>query len=230
MVPDIRQELPDAHAPGAGQKADAHPAVLMRAARAVAVGRVVGEVQRVVQVRRQLRTEWPNWQRPVSLAISAGHGVHVSAGASVTLSPTPGGRRRTSGRLSAATASAADAPEREPLLAPEEGGRPLRVVFDPDAQANIDAAVDDFFRDQLGPAIRDDAFRLCPKRTGDLADSIEDHVEGRTLIVSASGSDERFYAVYVELGHRIVAWGHPTGRVQPPSPFLRPALYAQRAA
>lgn len=106
----------------------------------------------------------------------------------------------------------------------------MRIEFDPRLGENLAEATDALFRDHLGPAIRDDAKRFCPKRTGTLADSIEDHLDGHTLIVSATGSDERYYAAYVELGHRIVAWGHKTGRVQPPQPFLRPALYQQRAA
>lgn len=32
------------------------------------------------------------------------------------------------------------------------------------------------------------------------------------------------YAVYVHEGHRIVAWGHDTGRYAPPRPFLRRAI------
>lgn len=108
----------------------------------------------------------------------------------------------------------------------------MRIQWDPDAQAHIDAAIAAFFMDELGPAIRDDAKRLCPKRTGSLADSIERHVEGLTLIVSASGSQDRDYALYVESGHRIY---HPSTKtagpdVKTPSPFLRPALYQQRAA
>lgn len=107
----------------------------------------------------------------------------------------------------------------------------MRIVFEADAQAHIDDAIAAFFMDTLGPAIRDDAYRFCPKRNGDLARSLERHLEGpRRLIVSATGSEEREYAAFVELGHRIVAWGHETGRVQPPEPFLRPALYQERAA
>jgi len=106
----------------------------------------------------------------------------------------------------------------------------MRIVFEPDAQEHIAAAVDRFFMDTLGPAIRDDAKRFCPKRTGALAESIERHLEGLTLIVSATGSHEREYAAFVELGHRIVAYGHQTGRVKAPSPYLRPALYQERAA
>ena len=106
----------------------------------------------------------------------------------------------------------------------------MRIEFDPSMGEHINAATDALFRDHLGPAIREDARRYCPKATGTLADSIEDHLEGHTLIVSATGSDERWYAAYVELGSRIVAWGHKTGRVRPPQPFLRPALYTERAA
>jgi hypothetical protein len=103
------------------------------------------------------------------------------------------------------------------------------VIMDPDWQEHVFAAVDEYFLDDLGPRIRDLAKIKCPKRSGALADSIEDHLEGHTLIVSATGSDERTYAAYVELGHRIVAWGNATGRVQPPSPYLRPALFEAAA-
>jgi hypothetical protein len=63
---------------------------------------------------------------------------------------------------------------------------------------------------------------------GALLDSIEFHLAGHSLIVGASGSADRSYAAYVELGHRIVAWSHDTGRSKPPQPFLRPALYTVR--
>jgi hypothetical protein len=36
------------------------------------------------------------------------------------------------------------------------------------------------------------------------------------------------YAAPVEEGHRIVAWGHETGKFQPPQPYLKPALYRRR--
>lgn len=95
-------------------------------------------------------------------------------------------------------------------------------------QEHVSGSTDDLFREKLGPDIRDDAKRYCPKRSGSLADSIEDHLEGHNLIVSGTGSDERSYCAFVELGHRIVAYGHDTGRVKAPEPFLRPALYQQR--
>lgn len=104
----------------------------------------------------------------------------------------------------------------------------MRIEIDPAAHAHIQDAVDAFLRDRLGPAIAADAKRFCPKRTGDLADSIEHHLEGGKLVITASGSASRDYAAYVEMGHRIVAWGHRTGRVQPPSPYLRPALFQTR--
>lgn len=108
----------------------------------------------------------------------------------------------------------------------------MRIEFDPDASAHIAEAIDAFFLDVLGPAIRDDAKRFCPKRTGALADSIERHLEEHALIVSATGSPDRDYAVYLELGHRIY---HPSTKtagpdVVAPQPYLRPALYQERAA
>ena len=100
----------------------------------------------------------------------------------------------------------------------------------PDWREQLAAAVDQLFAEKLGPAIREDAFRYCPKRTGDLANSIEDHLDGHTLIVSATGSDDRSYAAYVEWSHRIVA-GSPravTDRKTHSEPFLRPALFQTR--
>lgn len=102
-----------------------------------------------------------------------------------------------------------------------------RVELASDLDEYLAGITDEYFDTRLGPKIRDDAKRYCPKRTGDLADSIEKHLDGHTLIVSATGSEERSYAAWVELGHRIY---HPsTGTagpdVVPPEPFLRPALY-----
>lgn len=85
--------------------------------------------------------------------------------------------------------------------------------------------------ERLGPDIAADARRYAPERTGALKESIEHHMEGDTLIVSATGGDGgRTYAVFLELGHRVY---HPstgiTGpEVVPPHPFLRPALYTER--
>ena len=100
----------------------------------------------------------------------------------------------------------------------------------PDWQGQLSAAIDEPFAEKLGPAIRDDAKRYCPKRTGDLANSIEYHLDGHTLIISATGSDDRDYATYVEMGHRIVAGSPPavTNRKTLSQPFLRPAIYKTR--
>lgn len=79
---------------------------------------------------------------------------------------------------------------------------------------------------KLGAVIAADAARYAPKRTGELAGSIHPVVEGTTVRIVASAP----YAAYVEEGHRIVAWGHNTGKIEPPEPFLRPALYQERGA
>jgi hypothetical protein len=105
-----------------------------------------------------------------------------------------------------------------------------RVELDDNLDGRVRAAMADWLDTRLGPDIADDARRYCPERTGALRSSIEHHVEGDDLIVSATGSDERTYAAYVELGHRVY---HPstgvTGpEVVPPQPFLRPALYTTR--
>jgi hypothetical protein len=106
-----------------------------------------------------------------------------------------------------------------------------RIELDPDFEAKVLATWDEFAEQRLGPDIADDARRYAPKRTGALADSIESHVEDdHKLIVSATGSEEREYAAYVELGHRVY---HPstgiTGpEVVPAEPYLRPALYQER--
>ena len=120
-----------------------------------------------------------------------------------------------------------------------------RVEVDDSWRENVSSAMDELFDTRLGPDIAGDARRYCPKRTGSLAASVEHHVEGGTLIVSAKGSDAKEYAAYVELGtraHVITArpgsalyWlgaRHPVRRVTipdiPAQPFLRPALYQRR--
>lgn len=105
-----------------------------------------------------------------------------------------------------------------------------RVEIDGEWEGGVTAAVEEFFENRLGPDIARDAKRYCPERTGDLMESIEHHLDDGDLIVSATGSEERTYAAYVELGHRVY---HPsTGEVGPetvpPQPFLRPALYTER--
>lgn len=114
-------------------------------------------------------------------------------------------------------------------------------------EGEVDAAVEGLLADRLGPAIADDARRYCPVDTGALKESIEHHMEGQDLIVSATGgADGRTYAAYVELGtephvilpdkKKALFWegaAHPVGRVNHPGtrprPYLRPALYQQRS-
>lgn len=104
------------------------------------------------------------------------------------------------------------------------------VRMSPDWQANVMAAVAQWLDDDLGQDIEDDAVRYCPVDTGALRDSIEHHMNGNSLIVKASGSEDRAYARWLEEGHRVF---HPSTRivgpeVVPAEPFLKPALYAVR--
>jgi hypothetical protein len=102
------------------------------------------------------------------------------------------------------------------------------VSVDPGWIDYLREKIDQFFEGRLGPDIRDDAKGLCPKRTGALADSIESHLNDHTLVIAATGSDERWYAAWVELGHHLVAWGRQTDEFVAPRPFMRPALYMAR--
>ena len=78
-----------------------------------------------------------------------------------------------------------------------------RVEISDDWKAPVAAAWIKLAQERLGPDIADDAKRYCPERTGALKESIEHHMDGEKLIVSASGGDDgRTYAVYVECGTR----------------------------
>lgn len=121
-------------------------------------------------------------------------------------------------------------------------------VPDPDWLEKIYQYTDMLLEGYLGPEIAGDARSYCPVFGGEnstatpeslaaagddynpgaLRDSIEDHMDGHTLIVSATGSSTRSYALYVELGHNVVAWGHDMHYEKPEQPFLRPALYQVR--
>ena len=104
------------------------------------------------------------------------------------------------------------------------------VRMSADWLANVQAAAAQWLDGTLGPQIEEDARGYCPVDTGALRDSIEHHMNGDVLVVKATGSDERTYAVYLEYGHRVA---HPsTGIVGPErvpaQPFLRPALFSVR--
>lgn len=121
-----------------------------------------------------------------------------------------------------------------------------QVEITGDWKGEVDAAMARLFADRLGPDIAADAARYCPEDTGALAESIEHHMEGPDLVVSATGgADGRTYAAYVELGtgphiirptgKKALHWqgaAHPVREVHHPGtrpqPFLRPALFQQR--
>jgi hypothetical protein len=126
----------------------------------------------------------------------------------------------------------------------------VQFTINPGWRDNVYAGTDALFLTRLGPAIWTDARALCPVfggqnstatavslaaagddyEPGSLLDSLEFHLAGHSLIVSATGSEDRGYAAYVECGHEVVAWGNRMGYSKGPSPFLRPALYQLRAA
>ena len=106
------------------------------------------------------------------------------------------------------------------------------------------AGTDQLFLTVLGPEISISAIAYAPKKTGELAKSIEFHLAVHSLIIAAHAP----YAAYVECGtrpHPIDAHGpyslhnaetgqyfgphvnHPGTK---PKPYLRPALYAVRGA
>src|SRR5690242_20119554 len=85
--------------------------------------------------------------------------------------------------------------------------------------------------ERVADDVLDDAQRIVPIDTGRLLMSLGMEIRGTTARI---GSRDVDYSVYVELGHRIVYRDRntgelvDTGRVQPPQPYLRPALYRVR--
>jgi len=69
--------------------------------------------------------------------------------------------------------------------------------------------------------IRRRARQYSPVRTGRLRESIQ--VEKLGFMKYAIGS-KLYYSIFVEKGHRIVAWGHDTGKFKPGVYFLKRAL------
>src|SRR5450755_281857 len=90
------------------------------------------------------------------------------------------------------------------------------------------ANTDQLFATNIGPLITASAKAYCPifggqnstataasiaaagpnYQPGALRDSIRFFLRIHTLIVMATGSDERTYAFFVEEGHHVVAWGY----------------------
>lgn len=85
----------------------------------------------------------------------------------------------------------------------------------------INSAVDNVAED-----VKNDAQRYAPVLTGTLRESIHKTpvVDGTARVGSVLN-----YAIDVEMGHHIVAWGHDTTHFAAPQPFLRPALYQRRS-
>lgn len=122
--------------------------------------------------------------------------------------------------------------------------------MNPDWLEDVYLATDRLFLTRLGPEISTAAKAYCPVfggqnstakassiaaagpdyQPGALRDSIRFFLLVHALIVMATGSDSRTYAAYVELGHRVVAWGKDMGYSKGPQSFLRPALYTVRGA
>lgn len=66
----------------------------------------------------------------------------------------------------------------------------MAVQINPAWQEQVMAAWEEFGDGRLGPDIADDARRYCPVETGALKASIEHHMEGEDVIVSATGGGE----------------------------------------
>lgn len=81
---------------------------------------------------------------------------------------------------------------------------------------------------RVANAISDRARQIVPIDTGDLRNSIgvRPGLFGAHE-VHVGGTDAPYWA-HVEYGHRLVAWGHDTGRTVPAQPYMRPAIYAVR--
>ncbi len=100
-----------------------------------------------------------------------------------------------------------------------------RIVFDPAWERHLDVPIDDLM-EHLGSEVETDAKGLAPVNTGRLRDSIDHEVSDQVARIGSNVD----YAIDVEEGHRIVAWGHDTGRHKEADPFLKPALYTPRSA
>ena len=112
----------------------------------------------------------------------------------------------------------------------------MRIELDHDAMEHIYELTDNMFEEKLGPMMEAQVKRNAPKDSGALAASVSmdvDRIEHK-LYIQAYGDESRpegrkYYAAYVDLGHRIVAWGNDTGEVKPPTAFMRRALYRRYA-
>lgn len=107
-----------------------------------------------------------------------------------------------------------------------------RFEFDETAMEHINSAMDKAFDAKLGPLMKAEVQHNTPIDTGALIDSVYYEVdrEKHELNVGATGDPKRkegrqWYALYVDLGHRIFVYGRDTGKVRQPTAFIRKALY-----
>lgn len=105
--------------------------------------------------------------------------------------------------------------------------------MDENAMEHLQSLVDNMLETKLGPAMEQEVVKNTPKDTGKLAESVEMTVDRdeHVLYIQAYGDDLReaenrkYYAAWVDLGHRLIAWGNDTGEVIAPTSFMRKALY-----
>lgn len=107
-----------------------------------------------------------------------------------------------------------------------------RIEFEPDWTGRVHERTDALLLDRLGPAIVADERRLCPVDTGNMLEHCEPPRlggdSGHDLIIENSAG----YSRWVEEGHWTPAEinGHPAHQTWvPPQPFIRPAVWQERA-
>lgn len=83
-------------------------------------------------------------------------------------------------------------------------------------------------QDQVTVAVLDDMRAGVPVDTGALLGSLDwERVDDHT---TRAGSRDKDYSVWVEDGHEIVLpGGVRTGKIVPPQPYMRPALFRERS-
>lgn len=109
----------------------------------------------------------------------------------------------------------------------------VKLILEPGHLENVYRLVDDMFEHKIGPMVKAQVIRNCPVDTGSLSASTTQEVDRikHVLYIIGYGDESRveperkYYAAWVDLGHRIVVFGHDTGRVQPPTAYMRRALY-----
>ena len=104
----------------------------------------------------------------------------------------------------------------------------MLVIVDPDCRAKVTAAILPWLDGDLGAQVAERTVRYAPVDTGALAASVEHHLNGTTeVIASTGGAGGRWYAAYVEEGHRVF---HRDTRIVGPEwvpgqHFMRAALF-----